>query len=409
MLDINRLKLSEKDKNQLQVLEEVFSHERISASDIVSKVGISAATISRVFRNLKEKELIKYLGKEKTEKGRSPELFSVNEAYGYMLHYHMTATEIKGYLLDITGRLEKECSVKYRPQGTLEDMLDVIQIIRDDLVVTNGQRELRLLAAGFSIPGVINQTARMIHKIPDIFLLSDTKFFDYAERILGVPIILNNVSRLATIGEKASVYPFIEDFVYFNVSESIGIGMGIIVGNRLVKGGRNYAGEIGQTRFNSEYSFEDYLNGKGHFEFEAGLQTLYSRIEKALQKGGCVTLKKIMAEDEEEAVSLESLEKAAMAGDEDVKEIFDTTLKAWASILINIDLIMNPEVIVLGGRISTENEYILGALQEFIPQDGMFKPEIRLSVLGENAQLIGGIQELKDYVFNNIIVQEVIS
>ena len=113
--------------------------------------------------------------------------------------------------------------------------------------------------------------------------------------------------------------------------------------------------------------------------------------------------------DEEEAVSLESLEKAAMAGDEDVKEIFDTTLKAWASILINIDLIMNPEVIVLGGRISTENEYILGALQEFIPQDGMFKPEIRLSVLGENAQLIGGIQELKDYVFNNIIVQEVIS
>ena len=90
MLDINRLKLSEKDKNQLQVLEEVFSHERISASDIVSKVGISAATISRVFRNLKEKELIKYLGKEKTEKGRSPELFSVNEAYGYMLHYYMT-------------------------------------------------------------------------------------------------------------------------------------------------------------------------------------------------------------------------------------------------------------------------------------------------------------------------------
>ena len=105
----------------------------------------------------------------------------------------------------------------------MEDMLDVIQIIRDDLVVTNGQRELRLLAAGFSIPGVINQTARMIHKIPDIFLLSDTKFFDYAERILGVPIILNNVSRLATIGEKASVYPFIDCLLYTSQSQMLPI------------------------------------------------------------------------------------------------------------------------------------------------------------------------------------------
>ena len=182
MIDINRVELSEKDRNQLQVLEELISHDKVSASDIVSKIGISAATISRVFRNLKEKELIQYLGKEKTEKGRSPELFSINRGYGYMLHYYMTAAEIHGYLLDITGHLEEQYGVKYRSQGTLEELLGVIEKIKDRLMTANGQRNRRLLAAGFSIPGVINQKLRMIHKIPDIYFLSDTKFFDYAEQ-----------------------------------------------------------------------------------------------------------------------------------------------------------------------------------------------------------------------------------
>ena len=68
MLDMSKLELSEKDRNQLQILDELISHEKVSASDIVSKIGISAATISRVFRNLKDKELIKYLGKEKRKR-----------------------------------------------------------------------------------------------------------------------------------------------------------------------------------------------------------------------------------------------------------------------------------------------------------------------------------------------------
>ena len=325
MIDINRVELSEKDRNQLQVLEELISHDKVSASDIVSKIGISAATISRVFRNLKEKELIQYLGKEKTEKGRSPELFSINRGYGYMLHYYMTAAEIHGYLLDITGHLEEQYGVKYRSQGTLEELLGVIEKIKDRLMTANGQRNRRLLAAGFSIPGVINQKLRMIHKIPDIYFLSDTKFFDYAERILGVPVIINNVAWLAAVGEKTCSYPFIEDMAYINITEFIGIGMGIIIGNKLVKGGRNYAGEIGQTCFDSGYSFQEYRDGSGQFEHEASLQTLYGRVMQKLNNGGCKVLRLLMEEQECE-ISLELLEKAAEEGDLDVKDIFDRML-----------------------------------------------------------------------------------
>lgn len=408
MLNISNPELSEKDRNQLQILDELISGEKVSASDIVSKIGISAATISRVFRNLKEKELIKYLGKEKKEKGRSPELFSINDKYGYMIHYYMTATDIYGYLIDITGHPEGKSHTGYNPQGTLEELLEIIDRIRNELTSANGQRAGRLLAAGFSVPGVVNQKARMVHKIPDVYLLSDTRFFDFAERVLGVPVIVNNVSWLATVGEKTSVYPFVEDLAYITITESTGIGMGIVIGNKLVKGGRNYAGEVGQTYFDSRRTFEDYLNGKGQLESEASLQTLYHRIEEKLRGGGCGILGKMMEEENGRPLSPEILERAAVSGDEDVKEIMGQTLKAWAAILINIDLMINPELIVVGGRISTENQYILTSLNDMFSRLGMFRPDIRLSVHGENAQLIGGIQALKEYVFNHIIAKEVI-
>ena len=116
----------------------------------------------------------------------------------------------------------------------------------------------------------------------------------------------------------------------------------------------------------------------------------------------------MMEEENGRPLSPEILERAAVSGDEDVKEIMGQTLKAWAAILINIDLMINPELIVVGGRISTENQYILTSLNDMFSRLGMFRPDIRLSVHGENAQLIGGIQALKEYVFNHIIAKEVI-
>ena len=196
---------------------------------------------------------------------------------------------------------------------------------------------------------------------------------------------------------------------YITITQSTGIGMGIMIDNNLVKGGRNYAGEVGQTYFDNNCSFEEYVKGKGQLESEASLQTLYNRIEDELRAGKCGLLKQVMEEQDTDTMTLELLEEAAVKGDQDVKKVFDKTLKAWAMIIINIDLMINPELIVIGGSISTGNQYILTSLNEMFSRLGLFKPDIRLSVHGENAQLIGGIQALKEYAFNQVIIKEVIS
>ena len=65
----------------------------------------------------------------------------------------------------------------------------------------------------------------------------------------------------------------------------------------------------------------------------------------------------MMEEENGRPLSPEILERAAVSGDEDVKEIMGQTLKAWAAILINIDQMINPELIAVGQKSDGKSIY----------------------------------------------------
>ncbi len=407
-MNMNKAGLSDKERNQLQVLNTLIEKRQASAIDVTALTGLSPATVSRIFKNLQEKDLIRYVGKEKTEKGRSPELFCFNADYGYLLHYNITQMVVYGYISDLNGTVLGRYSVRYDPKGTLEQLLTILVSVKNELLKDKNQKNKGVLAAGFAIPGVINKNQRTIHTIPDVYMLNGIKLLDYAERILGVPVIANNVSWLSAVGEKAEVYPFVESLVYIMITSSTGIGMGVMIDNKLVTGAKNYAGEVGQIVLDRSCTMKDYMEGKGSTEHIAGLQFLIERVNRALCEGRANVLKRLMEERGEERITLELLEEAAENHDKDIEVMLEETIRIWAMIAMNVDLMINPEIIVMGGSISRENHYICTALDRQFSQLGFFKPEIRYGIYGENAQLLGGIQVLKEYVHDNIILKEVI-
>lgn len=217
------------------------------------------------------------------------------------------------------------------------------------------------MAAGFAVPGVVDGTTRKVYKIPDVLSLNETNFYDYAEKLLGVPIIVNNASWMAALGEKDVNYSFVENLVYLNITNNIGIGVGIIIGNNLVKGCNNFAGEVGQFYYDTSCSMEDYLQGKGQLEHEASLKRLFERVESRLNEGNAQILAHILKERNTSCVSLELIEEAVQQGDLDVREEFEHTLKAWSIIIININLLVNPDFIILGAEYRTRTFILINS------------------------------------------------
>lgn len=403
---MERFFISEKGQNRYKILNQIMESSEISATEVAQLTSLSPATVSRVFKELRDKNLVQFKRKVKTDKGRNPDLYSFNWEYGFLIHYYITSTKITGYLADLSGRVLKKINCGFTSDETLEDFFSIIRNIKTELMQHVQYKEGSLLAAGFSIPGVVNEETRSVYSIPDVYQLNNIKFFDYAERVLEVPVIANNVSWLSAVGEKTHYYPFANSLVYIVFTHLYGVGAGIIYNNELLKGSMHYAGEIGQSWYDRNYSLEEYIEGKGLFEHSASIRSLYESADNLLAENKAPILKKLMAEANGRQCDLNMLEEAASAGDKDIQVLLEKAIGEWAGIIININLILNPEFIVLGGCLASENRYISDLMNKYLSRIKYFRPSVRLSNSGEDAQLFGGLQMLIQYANDSIIFKK---
>lgn len=403
---MERFFISEKGQNRYKILKQIMESDEISATEVAQRTSLSPATVSRVFKELRDKNLVQFKRKVKTDKGRNPDLYSFNWEYGFLMHYYVRSNKITGYISDVSGKVLSKISSKFTSDHTLDDFFSIVKDIKVNLLNQIQHNEDSLLAAGFSLPGVVNEESRSIYSIPDVHQLSNIKFFDYAERVLEVPVIANNVSWLSAVGEKAHYYPFAGSLVYMVFTHLFGIGAGIIYKNELIKGSMHYAGEIGQSWFDRSFSLDEYIKGKGLFEHKASVRHLYENAEILLSENKAPHLKKLLDESEDKQCDLNMLEDAATAGDEDVRKLLDGAIGEWAGMIININLILNPEFIVLGGCVSSENKYIFNQLNKYLRKINLFQPSVKLSNSGEDAQLFGGLQMLIQYANDSIIFKK---
>ncbi len=398
--------LTEREQNKLQILHQLMEYDEISASVVSERTHLSAATVSRVFKEFRDKDLISFQGKVKTNKGRNPDLYTFNREYGFLVHYYVTNKMICGYLADLSGAILKKVCINYTDQDTLDDFFSIIKSLKEKFDTIIQRKKGRILAAGFSIPGAVNEDNRTVYTVPDVYQLNNIKFFDYAEHVLDVPIIANNVSWLSAVGEKTRHYPFANSLIYVVFTHLVGVGAGIIYQNELLKGGMHYAGEVGQTWFNHNVSLEDYIRGVGSYEQMASIQHLFESVEQVMKDGRASILSSILHQAPSQKLTLALLEEAAEQGDQDIVALLDESIRMWACLIINLNLIINPEFVVLGGSLSVENKYIFRILTKYLNKIKQFQPHVQFSISGEDAQLYGGLHMLKEYVNQSIIFKE---
>ena len=93
---------------------------------------------------------------------------------------------------------------------------------------------------------------------------------------------------------------------------------------------------------------------------------------------------------------IDAFEKAK-AGDERFKKIIEDWGDEVARGVAEIILLFDPELILLGGAVAKQGEYLVDLverhLEEYVPK-GLIQTQIKVSHLANKAQLLGGIAEL---------------
>jgi glucokinase len=188
---------------------------------------------------------------------------------------------------------------------------------------------------------------------------------------------LENDANMAALGEWWRGAGAGKSSLFF-VALGTGIGGGAVVDGRLLRGSHGLAGEVGYTCLGTDYLGMDF-GTSGCLEHLAAAPGVVRRARDAL--GPRLP----------QAAAARDVFDLALAGDPDAIRVRDETAVFLGIGIANAVALLDPEIVVLGGGMSQHGEPLLDRIRETVREIVPLQPEIRLSALGEEAQLYGAV------------------
>ena len=244
----------------------------------------------------------------------------------------------------------------------------------------------QLLCVGIGVPGKVNPGMGIVLNAVNLGY-DNVPFASEMSKRLGVPVFIDNDVRNYTRGEaiagSAKGYQNV-------VCITLGTGMaaGVMVGGNIIIGSDFYAGEIGHDTVPGE-QVKCNCGKQGCLETIASASGISRLAEEAASSGSDTLLKNIGGH-----ITSKDVFKAAVNGDLTALGIFRYVGRTLAAKLVTVTLLLNPEVIVIGGGVAAAGDLLLGPIKEVFDErlGHEQSPIITVGSLGNSAGLYGSTQ-----------------
>jgi glucokinase len=244
-----------------------------------------------------------------------------------------------------------------------------------------------LAGIGIGSPGNIDPASGTVLYSPN-FLWENAPLGDRLRASFKLPIFIGNDARCATLGE----YTFgtgvgTSNFVLLTLGT--GIGGGIVSGGELLIGNRAGAGEIGHHQIRPLDGFICGCGKVGCFEAQAsGTGLLRHAIAVAASFPRSMLLDK-----NKDKLGSKAIRRAAQAGDAHAMAAWKNFAADLAIGLANIVAFINPEMIALGGGVSSAGDFMIDAVRERVDELTTMVPKrstkLVIAKLGNDAGQVG--------------------
>jgi glucokinase len=245
-----------------------------------------------------------------------------------------------------------------------------------------------LVGIGIGSPGNIDPNSGAVLYSPN-FLWSNVPLGEtLRKRFDKIKVFVANDARCATLGEFSfGTGKNTKDFVLLTLGT--GIGGGIVSNGHLLIGNRAGAGEIGHHQIRPTDGFICGCGKIGCFEAQASGTGL---IRHAMAVAPSFPRSTLLNKNPEKLGS-KSIRRAAQAGDGHAVAAWKNFTADLALGLANVITIVNPEVIALGGGVSTAGDFMLDAIRDRVDELTTMVPKkttkLVIAQLGNDAGQVG--------------------
>ncbi|HEY1455216.1 MAG TPA: ROK family transcriptional regulator [Candidatus Dormibacteraeota bacterium] len=368
-----------RSRNRQRVIEVLREHGRLSQAQIARSTGLSRTTVSTLIAEMKGGGLVRDDAIQASEvRGgrpgvqlvlRDPAKAVVGVDFGHS-HVQVAIADLARHVLG-----ERRCELDVNRRAM--EAIGASSRMFDELLAETGVERRDVIGAGVGIPGPVdrgNGTAGSATILPGWVGL---QIADEMRARLGLPVEIENDANLGALAELTwGAGRDCSSFAY--IKAATGLGAGIVIDGRLLRGATGTAGEIGHTTLDDSGAL-CYCGNRGCLETVASGPAIVQLVGPV---GG-------------ESLSLSRIVELAAAGDVRCSRAVADAGRTIGVAVAGLCNLINPDRVIVGGLLSRTGEVLLRPLRESIRryavQAAAERVDVRAAAFVERAELLGSL------------------
>lgn len=276
----------------------------------------------------------------------------------------------------------------------VKDMVDLSNELLEKASLTVAD----IKAVGVGSPGSIDSKNGVVVYANNLGF-NNAPLREELQKYFDVPVAVENDANAAALGEYKATSVDAECFVA--VTLGTGVGGGIIINGKIFSGFNGIAGELGHTTLVAD-GVQCTCGKKGCWEAYASVTALIRQTKVAIEKHP-ESLMADIAKKSNNEVNGRTAFDAAKQGDKAAQEVVNKYVRYVADGVADVINIFQPEILVIGGGISREGEYLVEPVRKYVDEfgyakNGIPKAKIQAATLLNDAGIVGAAFAAKELI-----------
>lgn len=296
---------------------------------------------------------------------------------------------LKAGLVNKFGEILYKESIKTNVSKGEVYFLDSLRILIEHLIEYARNNSLDVNAIGLGVPGIVNNELKKIEYAPNLKV--ENLSLKEALNNFNLPFSLSNDANCAALAEqKYGVAKGYKNVILLTLGT--GVGGGIVIDNKLFEGTSGQGAELGHMviRLNGK---KCGCGRKGCFEAYASASALLRLTKEEMKKNPKSLMWEYADFNLKNVNGLTSFE-CAKKDDLAANNVINKYVYYLGEGILNYCNIFRPEVVVLGGGVSNQKEFLTDKVKKYLKDNfyGFKKTrpvDVLIASLGNDAGIIG--------------------
>ena len=333
----------------------------LTISNIIKSMELSAPTVQTIIDELIDESIIELKGAGASKGGRRPNLFGLNDNAFYILAIDIGRQSTRVSVFNNNN--ESVTGVKFIPL-LLENSFKVIDQIHQFasiVIEESGIDANKIVGVGIDMPGLVDTENGINHS----YLIFDKPVRVLFEELFAKPVTINNDAQAKAAAEfRFGLATGKKNVLVLHIGS--GLGTGMILNGKPYFGTKGFSGEFSHIQM-VDRGYLCNCGKRGCLETLASGMALTRNVLKSLENGEESSLSGMVNNDFSK-INHKIILDAALNGDQfSINHLTEIGRELGKGIAILVQ-ILNPELIILGGRIAEAGKFLTVPIEQALFQ-----------------------------------------